>query len=184
MMMGIIICSTLSSYSWPLKGASILNMLQRVLGEEMMRHGLTLYLEQHKYGNANTDDLWQSLSAASLNSSHPVDVKVSSSKLVNWLMIKLWALIYLIDFYYRSKVIMDSWTKQLGYPLVTLRRHGNLIHASQKHFLLVNSTFAAASQQQQQQSGNSSHKWYVPLSFTTSAAPNVENQIWMHGKDG
>lgn len=52
-------------------------MLQRVLGEEMMRHGLTLYLEQHKYGNANTDDLWQSLSAASLNSSHPVDVKVS-----------------------------------------------------------------------------------------------------------
>jgi aminopeptidase N len=60
-------------------------MLQRVLGEEMMRHGLTLYLEQHKYGNANTDDLWQSLSAASLNSSHPVDVKVSSTTI--WLII-------------------------------------------------------------------------------------------------
>lgn len=70
---------------------------------------------------------------------------------------------------------MDTWTHQLGYPLVTLRRHGNLIHASQKHFLLVNSSTHG---------GNSSQKWYVPLSFTTSAAPSLENQIWMHGKDG
>lgn len=70
---------------------------------------------------------------------------------------------------------MDTWTRQLGYPLVTLRRHGNLIHASQKHFVLVNSTA---------QGGNSSQKWYVPLSFITSAAPTRENQIWMHGKDG
>lgn len=74
---------------------------------------------------------------------------------------------------------MDTWTHQLGYPLVTLRRHGNLIHASQKHFLLVNSSSSSSSH-----SGNSSHKWYVPLSFTTSAAPTLENQIWMHGKDG
>ena len=117
MMMCIIICSTLSSYSWPLKGASILNMLQRVLGEEMMRHGLTLYLEQHKYGNANTDDLWQSLSAASLNSSHPVDVKVSSSKLVNWPMIKLWALIYLIKFLLPIKGDNGQLDKATGLPV-------------------------------------------------------------------
>lgn len=65
---------------------------------------------------------------------------------------------------------MDTWTHQLGYPLVTLRRHGNMIHASQKHFLLVNSSAHGA---------NSSHKWHVPLSFTTSAAPNIETQIWM-----
>ena len=52
-------------------------MLQRVLGEDLMRFGLTLYLEKHKYGNANTNDLWKSLSAASRNSSQPVDVKVS-----------------------------------------------------------------------------------------------------------
>lgn len=51
-------------------------MLQRVLGSDLMRHGLTLYLERHQYGNANTDDLWQSLSLGSLNSSHPVDAKV------------------------------------------------------------------------------------------------------------
>ena len=72
------------------------------------------------------------------------------------------------------QVIMDSWTYQLGYPLVTLRRHGNLIHASQKHFLLVNSSVHR----------NTSQKWYIPLSFMTSASPKSENQIWMHGKDG
>ena len=145
------------------QGASILNMLQRVLGEEMMRQGLQLYLERHQYGNADTNDLWLALSAASLNSSHPVDVKV----------------------------IMDSWTQQLGYPLVTLRRHGNLIHASQKHFILVNGSVAVAAAAQQSTSSSSASgglgphtKWYVPLSFTTSAAPYLENQIWMHGKDG
>jgi aminopeptidase N len=52
-------------------------MLQRVLGDDLMRYGLALYLERHKYGNADTDDLWQSLSAASHNSSHPVNVKVN-----------------------------------------------------------------------------------------------------------
>lgn len=72
------------------------------------------------------------------------------------------------------QAIMDSWTHQLGYPLVTLRRHGNLIHASQKHFLLVNSSVHR----------NASHKWYIPLSFTTSTSPKSENQIWMHDKDG
>ncbi|EFX80575.1 endoplasmic reticulum aminopeptidase 1-like isoform X2 [Daphnia pulex] len=124
------------------KGASILYMLQRVLGEEIMRRGLMLYLERHQYGNANMDDLWHALSLGTLNSSHPVPVKD----------------------------MMDTWTHQLGYPLVTLRRHGNMIHASQKHFLLVNSSAHGA---------NSSHKWHVPLSFTTSAAPNIETQIWM-----
>jgi len=149
---------------YDLQGASILNMLQRVLGEEMMRQGLQLYLERHMYGNADTNDLWAALSAASQNSSHPVDVKV----------------------------IMDSWTQQLGYPLITLRRHGNLIHASQRHFLLVNTTLASTNGHPQGSSGsgqgstNQQHgnRWYVPLSFTTSASPNLENQIWMHGKDG
>lgn len=58
------------------QGAAILYMLQRVLGEDMMRHGLQLYLKEHQYANANTDDLWQALSLGSLNSSHHVETKV------------------------------------------------------------------------------------------------------------
>lgn len=41
-----------------------------------MCYGLTLYLEKYKFGNANTEDLWKAMTAASHNSSHPVDVKV------------------------------------------------------------------------------------------------------------
>lgn len=136
------------------QGAAILYMLQRVLGEDMMRQGLQLYLKEHQYANANTDDLWQALSLGSLNSSHHVE----------------------------TKVIMDSWTHQLGYPLVTLHHHGNLIHASQKHFVLVNSTMSHGAGISG--GSNSSQKWYIPLSYTTSANPQIENQIWMHGKDG
>lgn len=69
---------------------------------------------------------------------------------------------------------MDSWTHQLGFPLITLRRHGNIVHATQKHFLLLNSSGQA----------NATQKWFVPLSFTTSGNPKLETQIWMHGKDG
>ena len=69
---------------------------------------------------------------------------------------------------------MDSWTNQLGFPLIKLRRHGNMIHATQQYFLAVNSSAKV----------NTTRKWYVPLSYTTSTNPEVENQIWMHGKDG
>ena len=72
------------------------------------------------------------------------------------------------------QLIMESWTHQLGYPLVTLHRHGDLIHASQKHFLLVNSSMHR----------NVSQKWHIPLTFTTSDSPKSENQIWMRGRDG
>ena len=50
------------SYS---KGASILRMLERFLGEAAFRRGLRAYLREHSYGNARTEDLWRALEAAS-----------------------------------------------------------------------------------------------------------------------
>ena len=38
------------------------------------------------------------------------------------------------------KKIMDTWTLQRGYPLVTLTRTGNRIVASQRIFLQINRT--------------------------------------------
>ncbi len=40
------------------------------------------------------------------------------------------------------KAVMDTWTRQMGYPVVTVRRDGNTITASQSRFLYspVNST--------------------------------------------
>lgn len=50
------------SYS---KGASIIKMLQDYLGEKDFQVGLRLYLKTHKYGNAETKDLWKALEKTS-----------------------------------------------------------------------------------------------------------------------
>lgn len=43
------------------KGASVLRMLEQYLGAEPFRDGIRLYLQRHKYGNAETTDLWDAL---------------------------------------------------------------------------------------------------------------------------
>ena len=43
------------------KGASLLRMLYSTLGREVMRKGLSFYLNQFKYSNAETQDLWEAL---------------------------------------------------------------------------------------------------------------------------
>lgn len=50
------------SYS---KGASVIRMLVKFLGEATFLKGLRAYLEKHKYSNVETNDLWTALSEAS-----------------------------------------------------------------------------------------------------------------------
>ncbi|EMC96716.1 hypothetical protein BAUCODRAFT_34107 [Baudoinia panamericana UAMH 10762] len=48
-----------------LKGCSVIRMLAAYLGEKTFLEGVAAYLKTHKYGNAQTDDLWAALSKAS-----------------------------------------------------------------------------------------------------------------------
>ena len=50
------------SYS---KGASLLRMISKWLGEDVFIKGVSQYLQKFKYGNAKTEDLWNSLAEAS-----------------------------------------------------------------------------------------------------------------------
>jgi len=43
------------------KGASVLRMLEQYLGAEQFRDGIRVYLQRHKYANAETTDLWDAL---------------------------------------------------------------------------------------------------------------------------
>ena len=43
------------------KGAAVLRMLERFLGEEAFREGIRHYLTRHSYGNTETTDLWDAL---------------------------------------------------------------------------------------------------------------------------
>ncbi|XP_022253122.1 puromycin-sensitive aminopeptidase-like [Limulus polyphemus] len=47
------------------KGASVIRMLHRFLGDEVFSKGMNTYLTRHMYKNAQTEDLWQALEDAS-----------------------------------------------------------------------------------------------------------------------
>jgi len=46
------------------KGGSVLRMLEQHLGPDVFREGVRLYLERHRYANAETTDLWKALGDA------------------------------------------------------------------------------------------------------------------------
>jgi puromycin-sensitive aminopeptidase len=46
------------------KGAGVVHMLERYLGEERFRAGIRRYLEQHRFANAETTDLWDAIEQA------------------------------------------------------------------------------------------------------------------------
>ena len=46
------------------KGASVLRMLEQHLGSDVFRDGVRLYLDRHRFGNAETTDLWKALAEA------------------------------------------------------------------------------------------------------------------------
>jgi len=47
------------------KAAAVLRMVEHYVGAETFRSGVNLYLRQHAYGNATSQDFWKALAAAS-----------------------------------------------------------------------------------------------------------------------
>nr|XP_054751967.1 aminopeptidase N-like isoform X2 [Lytechinus pictus] len=129
------------------KGASIIRMLNNFLGEEVFVDGLSYYLNSHKESNADSDDLWFALKEADVGKGNN-DVKA----------------------------IMDTWTKQMGYPVVDLRRHGaTQLNASQEHFL-VNPEAGVDDKY-----GDLGYLWYVYLTYTqkTGADFTTPDYMWI-----
>lgn len=72
--------------------------MSHFLGEEIVRKGVSNYLNEHKFSNAEQDDLWKSLTEEAHKNEHlPNDLTV--------------------------KTIMDTWTLQTGYPVITVTRN-------------------------------------------------------------
>uniref|UniRef100_A0A8C1UI49 Aminopeptidase n=1 Tax=Cyprinus carpio TaxID=7962 RepID=A0A8C1UI49_CYPCA len=83
------------------KGASILRMLEDLLGRDTFRDGCRQYLKSYPFQNAKTSDFWKAL-----ESGLPV------------------------------ADIMDTWTKQMGYPVLTLTNTDTEARLTQTRFLL------------------------------------------------
>lgn len=77
---------------------------------------------------------------------------------------------------------MDTWTNQMGFPLITLIREGNETLAVQERFLLTTENTNQTLRTLPKSKYN--YKWYVPLTYYTDVNPNVTNIVWMNMSDG
>lgn len=125
------------SYS---KGASIIHMMQSFLGERTFRKALHKYLDDFKYKNAVRGDLWKIMTEfGHQDKTLPGNLTVD--------------------------VIMENWTNQAGYPVVSAVRNGTSIHVSQQRFLYPDGT-----------PNNDTQKWHIPITYATGNNP-IEDTI-------
>ena len=129
------------------KGSFLLHMIRHFLSEDTFKKGVTRYLRKHKYKNAEQDDLWESLTdQAHADNALPSNLTV--------------------------KEIMDTWTLQTGFPLVTVTRNyeSNSATISQERFLRD-----TARMQQP------SSCWWIPITYTTQQHLDFKNtrpKLW------
>lgn len=135
------------------KGAAIIYMLESFLGRSTLQDGLKKYLDKFKYQNARTEDLWNVLSQASKSLNVSVDVKA----------------------------VMDTWTGQMGFPLITIKKIGSVINATQQRFLVgIRPEEDDISSEYVSRYG---YKWDVPLTYITNKSPQSSQITWMNRAD-
>ncbi|XP_050098879.1 aminopeptidase N-like [Anopheles aquasalis] len=139
------------------KGSTVIRMMHQFLGEETFREGVARYLRRHIYGNAQQDDLW----AALTEEAHANGVLPDA---------------------FSVKRVMDSWTLQTGYPVVTVTRDyaANAAHLTQERFVSSPGGTGATDQPDQ--------CWWIPLTYVSAANPDFNDTTpkgWMEcGEDG
>ncbi|XP_022084598.1 endoplasmic reticulum aminopeptidase 1-like [Acanthaster planci] len=115
------------------KGSSIIRMLNDSLPDQVFVKGLRSYLTKFKFSNAKTKDLWDAVSEAYTTS----DLNIAD--------------------------MMDTWTLQMGYPVVTLSRKGTKVTATQKHFL-----HSPKAKPSKEFVSPFNYTWTIPLTYITS----------------
>ncbi|XP_027900303.1 alanyl (membrane) aminopeptidase-like b [Xiphophorus couchianus] len=118
------------------KGAMVLRMLANYVGEKAFDDGIRAYLKTHRGENVEPNDLWDFIENARNGKSQ-----------------------------YKVSNIMEYWTTQMGYPVITINTTSGAIY--QKHFLYNSSAV-------------SSLTWLIPITFTTNISGL--NNVWLDKK--
>ena len=116
-------------------------MLESTVGEEVLRNGLSKYLKAHKFGNAVTNDLWQAIQEAwddfkeTKHSNQSKTVMKNGTRLISDSYSTTNENVMDMDF--TVKEMMDTWTLQTGYPIVTFTQQNdtNIYTIDQQRFL-------------------------------------------------
>ncbi|CAI6342917.1 unnamed protein product [Macrosiphum euphorbiae] len=115
------------------KSAALFRMLECVVGEDYFRIAVNKYLDDYAYMVAGPTDLWNTFDYV------------------------LYDFDYVIEDGVTINTYMDSWTKQPGYPLITVKSTGDgCYNVSQKRFSLSSPP-----------QNTDDIKWFVGLTYTT-----------------
>uniref|UniRef100_A0A1A8GD29 Aminopeptidase n=1 Tax=Nothobranchius korthausae TaxID=1143690 RepID=A0A1A8GD29_9TELE len=143
------------------KGACILNMLRDFLTPEAFEIGIIRYLKRYSYQNTVNSHLWESLT--DLCSSDDLDEgRMRHFEFCSRRKLQAGASKWYSDDELDVRAIMDTWTLQEGFPLVTVEVKGREVRLSQERFLRTDD-----------HSLTEGFLWQIPLTYMTSASNTV-----------
>ncbi|XP_063820125.1 endoplasmic reticulum aminopeptidase 1 [Pseudophryne corroboree] len=150
------------------KGACILNMLQDYMGAESFEVGIIQYLRRFSYRNARNEDLWNSMTdicpseATANGNEEKIRFCGKNRKKSHWTEGDI------ID----VKSMMNTWTLQKGFPLITVTVKGKYVHIHQEHY-----------QKGARDSESAGFLWHVPLTYITSKSNTIQRFLLKSKKD-
>ncbi|KAJ8022253.1 Glutamyl aminopeptidase [Holothuria leucospilota] len=132
------------------KGASVIRMLNDFIGDKSFQEGLTIYFTDFAEANAKSSDLWASFQTAYNANGGDPSVDIAE--------------------------VMDTWTKQMGFPVVKVEREGNNLKLNQDWFLVDPNANTSATPYESPYG----YKWIIP--FTSKFANDLNGErafTWM-----
>ncbi|XP_062455983.1 endoplasmic reticulum aminopeptidase 1-like isoform X2 [Rhea pennata] len=144
------------------KGSCILNMLRDYMTADLFKAGLVQYLQKYSYQNTKNEDLWNSMTKIcptvdtdenELQGDNFCRRNQQSSSSAHWSKRDT------LD----VRAMMNTWTLQKGFPLVTITVRGKNVHLQQEHYMKgVDS------------SSSTKYLWHIPLTYITSKSDTVQ----------
>ncbi|XP_040397676.1 endoplasmic reticulum aminopeptidase 1 isoform X2 [Cygnus olor] len=144
------------------KGSCILNMLRDYLTDNVFKAGLVQYLQKYSYQNTKNEDLWDSMTnicptVGSDKSEQQGDGfcrrNQQSSSNAHWTKGET------LD----VRAMMNTWTLQKGFPLVTVTVRGKNVHLQQEHYMKGADSHSSTG-----------YLWHIPLTYITSKSDTVQ----------
>lgn len=128
------------------KGASIIRMMDHFLTTDVFKRGLTNYLNGKAYQSAEQNDLWDALTK-----------QAHKNKVLDPTM--------------TIKEIMDTWTLQTGFPVVTVTRNydNGAVTLTQERFMLRGTDSSLACNETASVTSRSEPLWWIPITYTTES---------------
>lgn len=144
------------------KGACILNMLRDFLTPEAFEIGIIRYLKRYSYQNTVNSHLWESLT--NICSSDDLDEgRMKHTEFCSKRKQQSGASKWYSGDELDVRSIMDTWTLQEGFPLVTVEVRGREVRLSQERFLRTDDP-----------SLTEGFLWQIPLTYMTSTSDTIQ----------